>query len=451
MSSTIPSFPLTCSHACPVFSFPFCEEFASAWHQSAYILSANIHLDKFHLHHAHRSRFCLLFHTVFSSIIKCKCTALYVGIYTLLWQSFYPRLLTSLFHHPYLAFITSSIYPLFSAINSSSLASNTAPYSLSTPSDSTTVLLTSHTVSSTTFTASSNGPSSSFQRPQGSSSSANDSSSSFDANDLTISPSHSIPTASPTVTFSSASFPHVSSNRIYASSNGSSDPSAFPNFHIDQKAKNVPGISAAASYSASGAINSATPTSITSMRNPFNSTKPLNQTNVCGGPVSIASSLITSGIFTANDCLPLNWDQGVLNLPLGGNCSMSPGFDGYNAKSCSCVNSAAKWYHDYATATVTSQQCQSSYDIKEALDIQSLGCSYNTITELKTPYPAPTSCCDKCEVAASAVQLVYWPPANAPSDSFKATNGTGSNGWNVTAAPVQSAASYGVVENGYTL
>lgn len=130
---------------------------------------------------------------------------------------------------------------------------------------------------------------------------------------------------------------------------------------------------------------------------------------------------------------------------------MSPGFDGYNAKSCSCWDSAAKWYHDYATATVTSQQCLSSYNLYVATDVQSLGCSENTVTELATPYPAPTSCCDKCEVAASAVQLVYWPPADAPSNSSSGTNSTGSNNWNVTAAPVQSAASYGIVENGFTL
>lgn len=115
---------------------------------------------------------------------------------------------------------------------------------------------------------------------------------------------------------------------------------------------------------------------------------------------------------------------------------MSPGFDGCNVKSCSCVNSAAKWYHDYATATVTSQQCQSSYNIYEALDIQTLGCSYRTITQLATPYHAPTSCCDKSEVAASAVQLVFWPPADAPSNFSAAINNTGSSYWNVTAAPV---------------
>ena len=130
---------------------------------------------------------------------------------------------------------------------------------------------------------------------------------------------------------------------------------------------------------------------------------------------------------------------------------MSPGFDGYNAKSCSCVNSAAKWYHNYATATVTSQQCQSTYDMDEAADVQSLGCSYNTVTELATPYPAPTSCCDKCEVAASAVQVVFWPPADAPSNSSSGTNSTGPSNWNVTAAPIQSAASYGIVDNGFTL
>ena len=272
---------------------------------------------------------------------------------------------------------------------------------------------------------------------------------SFNVNDWTTasSPSSSV---SYIVSSSYPYLPQGTSSGGRAASSSSSNSSGFATFHVNQKDENVPGITAAASYSASGHVKFAIPTSITSMRNPFNVTKPVNQTNVCGGPVSVASSLITSGTFSANDCLPLNWDQGVLELPLGGNCSMSPGFDGYNAKSCSCVNSAAKWYHDYATATVTSQQCQSSYDLYEATDIQSLGCSYNTITELATPYPAPTGCCDKCEVAASAVQLVFWPPADAPSNSSSGTNST-ANSWNVTAAPVQSAASYGIVENGYTL
>ena len=274
---------------------------------------------------------------------------------------------------------------------------------------------------------------------------------SFSANGLTTANSASLSAASSPISSSPTSFPQWSPPEVHAVSNGSSNSSEWPKIYVNQKEKDVPGITAMASYSATGSANSAIPSLITSMRNSFNATKPLNQTNVCGGPISIVSSLITSGIFPANYCLPLNWDQGVLDSPYGGNCSMSPGFDGYNAKSCSCAESAGKWYQDYATATVTSQQCQSSYDLYEAMDIQSLGCSYNTITELATPYPAPTSCCDKCEVAASAVQLVYWPPANAPSNSSSGTINNGSSNWNVTAAPVQSAATYGIVEDGFTL
>lgn len=344
------------------------------------------------------------------------------------------------------SFSSSSIPQSPSATNYSSLASNSTPHHSSVSTVFTAVSSNWQNISSGTPATLSAEPGSS-SGVQSSATSPNGSPLSFSANGLTTAFSSA---SSSAYSSASASLPQWSPLVVHAASNGSSYSSGFPRFQVDQKAKNVPGITATASYSVSGAAYSAIPTSITSMRNPFNVTKPLNQTNVCGGPISIASSLITSGLFSANDCLPLNWDQGILNMPYGGTCSMSPGFDGYNAKSCSCVNSAAKWYHDYATATVTSQQCQSSYDLYEATDIQSLGCSYNTITELATPYPAPTSCCDKCGVAASAVQLVYWPPADAPSNSSGATNTTGSGKWNVTAAPVQSAASYGVVENGFT-
>lgn len=335
-----------------------------------------------------------------------------------------------------------------SATNSSSLASSSAPQSSSIFTASTAVSSKRLSIPSGT-SASSYGSSSAWL--QSSTSSPRGSSLSFGASGLTTTFSASLSAASSADFTSSAASVQWSPPEVHAASNGSSNSSGFPRFRVDQKENNVPGITATALYLASGVANYAVPSSITSMRNPFNVTKPLNQTNVCGGPISIASSLITSGLFPANDCLPLNWDQGVLNMSYGGTCSMSPGFDGYNAKSCSCVNSAAKWYHDYATATITSQQCQSSYNMYEATDIQSLGCSYNTITELATPYPAPTSCCDKCEVAASAVQLVYWPPADAPSNSSSGTNNTGSTNWNVTAAPIQSAASYGIVENGFTL
>lgn len=152
-------------------------------------------------------------------------------------------------------------------------------------------------------------------------------------------------------------------------------------------------------------------------------------------------------VFAANATLPPTYDSGILSLAyLGGNCSMSPGIDGYNAKSCSCVNSIVRWYYSYATATITTQQCQSTMIEGIATGAQSLGCSYNTVTELATPYVAPTDCCNKCAVRASAVQLVYWPPqaTNAP------TTNSPSN-YSITAAPAAlGAEASGVVSNGFT-
>lgn len=326
----------------------------------------------------------------------------------------------------------------------------TASQSLIVPAASTAASSRWHSVPPGTSTSLSNGLDGSSGWLQNSTSNPKGSSLSFSANNLTALSFASHSTTSIAASSPSATFPQWSLPEVHSASNGSSNSSAL-RVHGAQQEKNVPGITATAAYSASGAASSAIPSSITSMKNSFNVTKALNQTNVCGGPISVASSLITSGLFPANDCLPLNWDQGVLNMPYGGNCSMSPGFDRYNAKSCSCVNSVAKWYHDYATATTTSQQCQSTFNPDEALDIQSIGCSYKTITELVAPYTAPTSCCDKCEVVASAVQLVFWPPADAPSNTSIGANNTGPSNWNVTAAPVQSVPFYGVVDNGYTL
>ena len=152
-------------------------------------------------------------------------------------------------------------------------------------------------------------------------------------------------------------------------------------------------------------------------------------------------------VFAANATLPPTYDSGILSLAyLGGNCSMSPGTDGYNAKSCSCVNSIVKWYYSYATATITTQQCQLTMIEGIATGAQSLGCSYNTVTELATPYVAPTDCCNKCDVRASAVQLVYWPPK--PTNVL---NTTYPSNYSITAAPAAPVAeASGIVSNGFT-
>ena len=161
-------------------------------------------------------------------------------------------------------------------------------------------------------------------------------------------------------------------------------------------------------------------------------------------PISILNG---QPVFAANATLPPTYDSGILSLAyLGGNCSMSPGTDGYNAKSCSCVNSIVKWYYDYATATITTQQCQSTMIEGIATGAQSLGCSYNTVTELATPYVAPTDCCNKCDVRASAVQLVYWPPE--PTD---APNTSSPSNYSITATPAAlGAQASGIVSNGFT-
>lgn len=125
---------------------------------------------------------------------------------------------------------------------------------------------------------------------------------------------------------------------------------------------------------------------------------------------------------------------------------MAPGADGYNAKSCSCVNRIGKWYHDYATATVTTTSCLSAYDPYVATTAQQLGCVPQTVTELSEQYTAPADCCDKCGIVGSAVRLLYW-PAQTPAPA--SASGAPANYANVTTPPI-AAASSGIVSDGLT-
>lgn len=130
-------------------------------------------------------------------------------------------------------------------------------------------------------------------------------------------------------------------------------------------------------------------------------------------------------LYGVNASLPLKLDSGALSLRWDqGNCTMSPGVDGYNAKSCDCVNSVGDWYHQYATGTVTTQQCQSTYDPGVASAEQSIGCSMVTVTKLSQDYVAPSDCCNKCEVNAESVQLVYWPEDHLDANNTNPGNST---------------------------
>ena len=149
-------------------------------------------------------------------------------------------------------------------------------------------------------------------------------------------------------------------------------------------------------------------------------------------------------IYGVNATLPDQYASGVLDLRWDmGNCSMSPGYDGYNAKSCSCVNRIGDWYHQYATGTITTQACQWSYDPGYATDVQSIGCSFNTVTQLAQSYTAPVDCCNKCVVRGKSVRLVYWPQPHGVVPSAKN---------NITAQISKrgNGELYGTVSDGYT-
>lgn len=135
---------------------------------------------------------------------------------------------------------------------------------------------------------------------------------------------------------------------------------------------------------------------------------------------------------------------------------MVPGVDGYNFASCSCVNKVAQWFHDYATATITSETCQSTYDMGVVTQAQQLGCSDNTITQLASAYTAPPDCCNKCTIRADAVQLIYWPSSGggAASGTPMTASMTASGPANATmTAPLQkrqAAPESGLVSGGFT-
>ncbi|KAL2036767.1 hypothetical protein N7G274_010491 [Stereocaulon virgatum] len=170
-------------------------------------------------------------------------------------------------------------------------------------------------------------------------------------------------------------------------------------------------------------------------------------------PPTPVSYIDGAPVFAANASLPPGYSSGVLSLAyFGQNCSMGGPPYGYNAKSCSCVNSNLKWQYDHATATITTQDCQSTLSHGHQ---RSASCSYDTVTELAAPYVAPTDCCNRCDIRASAVQLIYWPPepSNAafPSVTNQAAFFENSSAYNITAAHIPpEAASSGLVSDGFT-
>lgn len=160
-------------------------------------------------------------------------------------------------------------------------------------------------------------------------------------------------------------------------------------------------------------------------------------------------------VFASDAKLPPNYASGFVEwgyLYTGVLCSMGAaiaGLMGDNAQSCSCRNDIASWYKDYATASTTLENCQTTHTIESGLAVkQAPMCSESTSYQLATPYNLRAQCCDECRVRVSAVQLIYWPP--------EGSNATGAainkrSAYNVTSATAPMNGSYGVVQDGFTL
>ena len=112
--------------------------------------------------------------------------------------------------------------------------------------------------------------------------------------------------------------------------------------------------------------------------------------------------------FAANQSLPPNFSTGVMSLSYGGYCTMVPGDDGKNAKSCSCLNTKGKWYHDHSRKAVLTTLCEPQ-SLPWEFDGNPTACETKTVTQVVEPYNIPLSCCDRCKLVASKVNLIYWP------------------------------------------
>lgn len=85
----------------------------------------------------------------------------------------------------------------------------------------------------------------------------------------------------------------------------------------------------------------------------------------------------------------------------------------YNAQSCSCANSISKWYHEHNQTTITTRTCSSEFYGRIPGTTQPQICSTVTIVQVVKPYHAPKQCCDKCNIRANEVRVIFWPDTGA--------------------------------------
>ena len=116
-------------------------------------------------------------------------------------------------------------------------------------------------------------------------------------------------------------------------------------------------------------------------------------------------------IWPSNATLPPGHDSGIMGLLDNNYCTMGQSCatcSNYNAQSCSCANSVSKWFDDNKHTTVTTRTCFSSYYGKIPGTTQPQTCFLTTLVQPIESYKAPAKCCDKCNIRAAEVQVIFW-------------------------------------------
>ena len=156
----------------------------------------------------------------------------------------------------------------------------------------------------------------------------------------------------------------------------------------------------------------------------INSSTSLNHARSTGAiPASITALPKPTGYLNGTPLWPLNatlppqLDYGIMPLIHGGACTMGmtcSGCTNYNAQSCSCANSVSKWYYGHNRTTITTRLCTSILIGPIPGSTQPMTCSMGTTVSIAVPYDAPKAhCCDKCDIRADEVQLLFWPDTGA--------------------------------------
>ena len=125
-------------------------------------------------------------------------------------------------------------------------------------------------------------------------------------------------------------------------------------------------------------------------------------------------------IYPLNATLPPHLSYGIMELDDGGICQMGLTCETcvyYRAQSCSCRNSASRWLYGHNRSVATTRLCASLFYSKSLETTQLQTCSTVTVAQVGPPYEPPVECCEKCNIRAAEVQVIFWPDTGASTQS----------------------------------